>query len=125
MDFTPVSDATHLSASFYLNSSEAPFPEVNVMCRPEAATDGPEMAVALTGRLFDALCDAFDEDLFGVSLPLAEAWASSQDGIGALLGFELLPVVDRDPVARLAEMITHVAPELPAELTVTVPGPDD
>ena len=59
MDFTPLSDATHVSASFYLNS--------------------------------------------------------------ALIGFELLPVVGSDPVARLAEMIAHVA----AELTVTVPGVGD
>lgn len=60
-----------------------------------------------------------------MSLPLPEAWAASEDGIGALIGFELLPVVGSDPVARMAEMIAHVAAELPAELTVTVPGVDD
>ena len=57
-----------------------------------------------------------------MSLPLPAAWAASEDGIGALIGFELLPVVGSDPVARLAEMTAHVAAELPAGLTVTVPG---
>ena len=73
MDFTPLSDATHVSASFYLNSAEAPFPEINVTCRLEAATEGPELAVNYTAELFDALCDAYDADLLGVSLPLPEA----------------------------------------------------
>ena len=117
MDFTPLSDATHVSASFYLNSAEAPFPEINVICRLEATTEIPELAVEYTGELFGALCDAFDADVFGVSLPLPEAWAASEGGIGALIGFELLPVVGSDPVARMAEMIAHVAAELPAELT--------
>lgn len=85
----------------------------------------PELAVNYTGELFDALCDAYDVDLLGVSLPVPEAWDASEDGIGALIGFELLPVVGSDPVARLAEMTAHVAAELPTELTVTVPGVDD
>lgn len=85
----------------------------------KAATSIPELAVDYTGRLFDELCEAFDADVFGVSLPLPEAWAVSEDGIGALIGFELLPVVGSDPVA--ADMIAHVA----AELTVSVPGVDD
>jgi hypothetical protein len=71
------------------------------------------------------LCEAYDADLLGVSLPLPEAWAASAGGIGALIGFELLPVVGSDPVARLAEMTAHLAAELPAGLTVTVPGVDD
>lgn len=125
MDSTPLSDATHVSASFYPNSAEAPFPEINVICRLEATTESPEMAVNYTAELFDALCDAYDADLLGVSLPLPAAWAASEDGIGALVGFELLPVVGSDPVARLAEMTAHVAAELPAGLTVTVPGVDD
>lgn len=125
MNFTPISDATHLSASFYLNSAEAPFPEINVVCRLEAATEIPELAVDYTGELFDALCDAFDADLLGVSLPLPEAWAASEDGVGSLIGFELLPIVGSGPVPRMAEMTAHVAAELPAELTVTVPGVDD
>ncbi len=125
MDFTPLSDATHVSASFYLNSAEAPFPEINVICRLEAVTECPELAVSYTAELFDALCDAYDADLLGVSLPLPEAWAASKNGIGALIGFELLPVVGSDPVGRLAEMTGHVAAELPAELNVTVPGVDD
>jgi hypothetical protein len=125
MDFTPLSDATHVSASFYPNSAEAPFPEINVICRLEAATESPELAVNYTGELFDALCDAYDADLLGVSLPLSEAWAASEDGIGALIGFELLPVVGSHPVARMAEMTAHVAAELPAELNVIVPGVDD
>ena len=125
MDFMPLSDATHVSASFYPNSAEVPFPEINVICRLEAATEIPELAVDYTGDLFDALCDAYDAHVFGVSLPLPEAWATSEDGIGALIGFELLPVVGSDPVARLAAMIAQVAPELPAELTVSVPGVDD
>jgi hypothetical protein len=70
MDFTPISDATHVSASFYLNSAVAPFPEINVVCRLEAAAEIPELAVDYTGELFDALCDAFGADLLGVSLPL-------------------------------------------------------
>ena len=49
----------------------------------------------------------------------------SEAGIGSLIGFELLPVVGSDPVARLAEMTAHVAAELPAELTVSVPSVDD
>lgn len=125
MNFTPLSDATHVSASFYVNSAEEPFPEINVICRLEAATEIPELAVDYTGELFDALCDAYDADLLGVSLPLPEAWAASEDGIGALIGFELLPVVGSDPVARLAEMTARVAAELPAGLTVSVPGVDD
>jgi hypothetical protein len=125
MDFTPISDATHLSASFYLNSAEEPFPEINVVCRLEAATEIPELAVDYTGELFDALCDAFDADLLGVSLPRPEAWTDSEGGIGSLIGSELLPVVGSDPVARVAEMTAHVAAELPAELTVTVPGVED
>src|SRR3954447_22499385 len=124
MNFTPLSDATHLSASFYWNSDESPFPEINVICRLEAATEIPELAVEYTGELFDVLCEAFDVDVFGVSLPLPEAWTASEDGSGALIGFELLPVVGSDPVARMAEMIARVAAELPAELTVTVPGVD-
>lgn len=122
MYFTPISDATHVSASSYLNSAEAPFPEINVVCRLAAATEMPELAVDYTGELFDALCDAFDVDLLGVSLPLPEAWAASEGGIGSLIGFELLPVVGSDPVARMAEMTAHVTAELPAELTVTVRG---
>jgi hypothetical protein len=125
MNFTPLSDATHVSASFYPNSAEAPFPEINVICRLEAATESPELAVDDTGELFDTLCDAYDADLLGVSLPLPEAWAASEDGIGALIGFELLPVVGSDPVARMAETTAHIAAKLPAELTVTVPGVDD
>jgi hypothetical protein len=125
MDFTPLSDATHLSASFYLNSAEKPFPVIDVICRLEAATESPALAVSYTGELFDAFCDAYDADLLGVSLPLPEAWAASENGIGALIGFELLPVVGSDPVARLAEITAQVAVELPAELTVTVPGLDD
>jgi hypothetical protein len=125
MNFTPLSDATHVSASFYLNSAEAPFPEINVICRLEAATESPELAVDYTGELFDALCDAYDADLLGVSLPLPEAWAASEDGIGALIGFELLPVVGSDPVARMAEMAARITAKLPAELTVTVPGVND
>lgn len=125
MDFTPLSNATQLSASFYLNSAEAPFPEINVICRLKVATEIPELAVDYTAELFDALCDAYDADLLGVSLPLPEAWAASEGGIGALIGFELLPVVGSDPVARLAEMIAHVAGEMPAELNVTVPGLND
>lgn len=125
MDFTPLSDATHVSASFYVNSAEAPFPEVNVVCRLEAATEIPELAVDFAGELFDALCDAFDADVLGVSLPRPEAWAATDDGIGALIGFELLPVVGSDPVARMAEMTAHVVAELPAELNVTVPGVED
>lgn len=125
MDFTPLSDSTHLSASFYVNSHEKPFPEVNVVCRLEAATESPELAINYTGELFDALCDAYDVDLLGVSLPLAEAWAASEDGLRALIGFELLPVVGSGPVARLAEMTAQVAAELPDELNVTVPGIDD
>jgi hypothetical protein len=125
MEFTPLSDATHLSASFYVNSAEAPFPEINVICRLEAATDSPELAVNYTGELYGALCDAFDADVLGVSLPLPAAWGDSENGIGALIGFELLPVLGSDPVARMAEMTAHVAAKLPAELTVTVPGVDD
>lgn len=59
-----------------------------------------------------------------MSLPLPEAWAADEEGVGALIGFELLPVVGSDPVARLAEMTAGVAAELPAELTVTVPSAD-
>src|SRR4051795_11561658 len=125
MDFTPLSDTTHVSASFYLNSAEAPFPEINVICRLEAATESPELAVNYTGELYDALCDAYDADVLGVSLPLPEAWAASEDGIGALIGFELLPVVGSDPVARLADLTARIAVKLPAELTVSVPGIDD
>ena len=125
MVFPPLSDATHLSASFYVNSAEAPSPEINVICRLQAATEIPELAVDCTGELFDALCDAYDADLLGVSLPLPAAWAAREDGIGALIGFELLPVVGSDPVARLAEMTARLAHELPAGLTVTVPGVDD
>jgi hypothetical protein len=122
VDFTPISDATHVSASFYLNSAEAPFPEINVVCRLGATTESPETAVGYTGELFDALCDAFDADLLGVSLPLPDAWTTSEAGIGSLIGFELLPVVGSNPVARMAEMTAHVAAKLPAELSVTVPG---
>ncbi len=125
MDFAPLSDATHMSASFYLNSAEAPFPEINVICRLKAATESPELAVDYTAEMFDALCDAYDADLLGVSLPLPQAWAVSEDGIGALIGFELLPVVGSDPATRLTEMTASVAAELPAELTVTVPGVND
>src|SRR3954465_11240162 len=125
MDFTPLSDATHVSASFYPNSAEAPFPEINVICRLEPPTESPQLGPHYTAQLFDALCDAYDVDLLGVSLPQPAAWAASEDGIGALIGFELLPVVGRDPVARLADMTAHVAAELPAGLTVTVPGVDD
>ena len=125
MDFTTISDATHLSASFYVNSAEELFPEINVVCRLEATTEIPELAVDYTGELFDALCDAFDADLLGVSLPRPEAWAPSKGGIGSLIGFELLPAVGSDPVARMAEMTARVAAELPAELTVTVPGVED
>lgn len=125
MDFTPLSDATHVSASFYPNSAEAPFPEINVICRLEGAAESPEVAVKNTAELFDALCDAYDADLLGVSLPLPQAWACSEDRIGALIGFELLPVVGSDPVARLAEMNAHVAAELPAGLTITVPRVND
>jgi hypothetical protein len=125
MGFTPLSNATHLSASFYLDSDRRPFPEINVICRLEAATEIPELAVDYTGELFDMLCEAYDADLLGVSLPLPEAWAASEDGIGSLIGFELLPVVGSDPVARMAEMTAHVAAELPAGLTVTVPGVED
>jgi hypothetical protein len=125
MDFTPLSDATHLSASFGLNSGEEPFPEINVICRLKAETESPEQAVNYTGELFDALCDTYDADVLGVSLPLPEAWAASEDGMGALIGFELLPVVGSDPVPRLAEMTAHIAAKLPAELNVTVPGVDD
>lgn len=125
MDFTPISDATHLSASFYLDSDERPFPEINVVCRLVSATEIPELAVDYTAELYGALCDTFDVDVLGVSLPLPEAWATCEDTASALIGFELLPVVGSDPVARLAEMIAHVAAELPAELTVSVPGVDD
>jgi hypothetical protein len=125
MDFTPISDATHVSASFYLNSAEVPFPEINVICRLEAATESPELAVDYTGELFNALCDTYDADLVGVSLPLPEAWAATENGLGALIGFELLPVVGSDPVARVAEMIANVAAKLPAELNVTVPSVDE
>jgi hypothetical protein len=45
MDCTPISGATHVSARFYLNSAEAPFPEINVVCRLEATTRIPELAV--------------------------------------------------------------------------------
>src|SRR3954454_8329445 len=86
MDFTPLSNATHVSASFYPNSDELPFPEINVICRLEADTEIPELAVEYTGELFDVLCEAFDADVFGVSLPLPEAWAASEDRIGALMG---------------------------------------
>lgn len=120
----PFSAVTHVSASFYPNSAEAPFPEINVVCRLEAATELPELAVEYTGELFDALCEAFDADVFGVSLPLPAAWAASDGGLAALIGFELLPVVGSDPVARLTVMIAHVAAELPAGLNVTVPGVD-
>ena len=65
MQFTPLSDLTHLSASFYLNSAQVPFPEVNVVCRLQAATMSPDVAVEYTGALFDALCDVFDADLLG------------------------------------------------------------
>jgi hypothetical protein len=78
-----------------------------------------------TGELFDALCDAYDADLLGVSLPLPAAWAASEDGISALIAFELLPVLGSDAIARLAEMTAHIAAELPAGLTVTVPDVDD
>jgi hypothetical protein len=125
MDFTPLSGATHVSAGFYLNSAQPPFLEISVVCRLEAATESPELAVGYTGGLFDVLCDASDADLLGVSLPLPAAWAANEDGIGALIEFELLPVVGSDPVARLAEMTAHVAAELPAELTVSVPSVDD
>jgi hypothetical protein len=125
MDFTPLSDAAHVSASFYPNSADLPFPEINVICRLEAATEIPELAVEYTGDLFDAFCEAYDADVFGVSLPLPEAWAASDDGIGALIGSELVPVVGSDPVARMAGMVARVAAELPAELTVTVPGVDE
>ena len=108
-----------------MNSAEAPFPEINVICRLEAATEIPELAVDYTGKLFDALCEAFDADLLGVSLPLPEAWAAIEDGIGALIGFELLPVVGSDPVARLTELIANVAAKLPAELNVSVPSVDE
>jgi hypothetical protein len=83
------------------------------------------MAIAYTAELFDALCDAFDADVLGVSLPLPEAWVANEVGIGALIGFEVLPVVGSNPAARLAEMTARVAADLPAELTVTVPGVDE
>lgn len=125
MEFTPITNATHVSASFYTNSTEAPFPEIDVICRLEVATECRDLAVSYTAELFDALCDAYDADLLGVSLPQPEAWAASKNGICALIGFELLPVFGSDPVARLAEMTSHVAAELPAGLTVTVPGVGD
>lgn len=59
IDFTPLSDATHVSASFYPNSAEAPFPEINVICRLEAVTESPELAVNYTAELFDALSSLF------------------------------------------------------------------
>lgn len=121
MEFTPLSDLTHLSASFYLNSAQVPFPEVNVVCRLQAATMSPDVAVEYTGTLFDALCEVFDADLLGVSLPLPEAWAASEYGLCALIGFELLPVLGSDPVARMAEMTAHVAVRLPAGLKISVP----
>jgi hypothetical protein len=125
MNFTPISDATHLSASFYADSAETPFPEINVICRLEVASQFPGLAVDYTGELFDALCDAYDADVVGVSLPLAEAWSNGEETISALIGFELMPVVGRDPVAFLAKMIAHIAADLPAELSVRVPGPED
>jgi hypothetical protein len=86
-----------------------------------------DLAVDYTGKLFDAICGTFDADVLGVSLPLPEAWAAGADGdgVGALIGFELLPVLGSDPVARMAEMTAHVAAELPAGLTVSVPGLQD
>ena len=101
-----------------------PFLEINVICRLKAATEIPELAVDYTGELFDALCDAYDADRRREPAA-ARGWAASEDGLGALIGFELLPVVGSDPVARLAEMTAHVAAELPAGLTVAVPGVDD
>ena len=85
----------------------------------------PSWRSTTPGELFGALCDAYDADVLGVSLPLPEAWAASEDGLGALIGFEVLPVLGSDAVARLAEMTAHVAAVLPAELNVTVPGVDD
>src|SRR4051812_30616017 len=91
MDFTSLSDATHVSASFSLDSAVAPLPEINVICRLEATTDSPELAVDYTAELFDALCDAYDADVLGASLPLPEAWAPARrdrrpDRVGAAAG---------------------------------------
>ena len=76
MTFIPVSDATHLSVRFYVDSDERPFPEINVVCRLHAATAIPEVAVDYTAELFDLLCEAYDADLLGVSLPQPHAWAA-------------------------------------------------
>ena len=81
----------------------------------------PDVAVEYTGALCDALCDVFDAHLLGVSLPLPEAWAASECGLCALIGFELLPVLGSDPVVRMAEMTAHVAVRLPAGLKISVP----
>ena len=59
----PLSDATHVSASFYLDAAASPFPEINVICRLEAATENPELPVEYTAELFDALDDAYEADL--------------------------------------------------------------
>lgn len=117
----PLSDDTHLSASFYVDSHRRPFPQVNVVCRLEARTDSVRAAIHLTGVLFDVLCEMFDADLLGVSLPLHPAWTDGAGGLIALAGFELLPVVGVEPTTRMSEMIAGAAPALPADLTVTVP----
>ena len=57
--------------------------------------------------------EAFEGELLGVSLPLAAAWEASEDGLGALIGFELFSSGLSDPVARLAEMTAHVAAGCP------------
>src|SRR3954452_9922853 len=106
MHLRPVSDATHLNASFYIDSDVRPFAEINVIGRLEAATASAEVAVSYTGELFDALCDAYDADLIGVSLPQPLAWTDHANGVAALIGFELLPVLGVYPVARMAEMAT-------------------
>ncbi|MEJ7788094.1 MAG: hypothetical protein WKF96_25110 [Solirubrobacteraceae bacterium] len=114
-----------MSASFYVNSDEAPFPEIDVICRLKAAASSPELAINYTGQLFDALCGTYDADVLGVSLPLASAWSEYGDRVVALIGFELLPVLGVNPVERMAEMTASIAADLPAELTVLVPGPGE
>ena len=126
MDFTPLSVATHVSASFSPNSAEAPFPEINVIPAvlrpPPRATSWPSTTPS---ELFDALCDAYDADLLGVSLPLPAARAASGDGIGALIGFELLPVVGSDPFRARGRDDRACRRRAAHRLTVTVPGVDD
>ena len=95
------------------DSDQRPFAEINVVCRLQAATEIPELAVDYTAVLFDVLHESYDADLLGVSLPQPATWAGREDGIGALIGFELSPVLGSDPVARLAEMTAHIAAGCP------------